>query len=60
MDLEIPGLSRRKSKEQIEREIPYGELVIRVFEKMLDLQSKMPPKKPRNYSQRSMYNLRKY
>jgi len=56
----VPIIQRRKSKEDLEREIPYSELVLRTVEKILELEEKIPSKKPHNYSQRSMYNLRKY
>ena len=40
--------------------MPYAELIIQTFDKILDLRAKMPLKKPRNFSQRSMYNLRNF
>ena len=53
-------MSRKKSKEQMERDLPMSELIIRTFEKIMDIRTRMPARRPRNYSKRSMYDLRNY
>lgn len=59
-DLELPQLSRRKSKEQMERELPMADLIIRTFEKIMEIRTKMPARRPRNHSKRCMYDLRNF
>lgn len=56
----MPSLKRKKSKVEMERELPYGDLILRTFDKIMELRAKMPLKRPHNHSQRSMYNLRDY
>jgi len=44
----------------MERNLPVAELILRTFDKIMELRSKMPAHRPRNYSKRHMYDLRKY
>ena len=56
----LPRLRRRESKEQMESQLPCIELIDLTIHKIMAMQSKMPARRPQNYSLRSMYNLRYY
>lgn len=54
------SLNRKRSKEQFEHDVPYQELMMHTLARFLEMASKTRGTRPRNSTNRRVYDLRRY